>query len=213
MPSPIRAAILATGLALTAGCSVFGGKAAEEPAYAVVRAEAPFEIRDYPPIAVAQTVVQAENRRAATREGFGRLFDYISGANAGSTEIDMTAPVIQSESAPAGEMIAMTAPVLQSGDADGLVTAFVLPDGMTATTAPQPTDPQVSLATLPGRRAAVIRFSGSFGAEGIAENRDRLAAWLDTEGIAHKGDWQAAGYNPPWTVPALRRNEVLVTLE
>ena len=38
------------------------------------------------------------------------------------------------------------------------------------------------------------------------------AGWIEARGPEHAEDWQMAGYNPPWTIPMLRRNEVLVTL-
>ena len=53
----------------------------------------------------------------------------------------------------------------------------------------------------------------SWAHEEVAEqNRQRLANWLQARELLHRGDWQFAGYNPPWTIPALRRNEVMVTL-
>ncbi len=204
---PRRLGALALTLALGA-CSVFGGQAAEEPPFETRLSEPPFEIRAYPPIAVARTVAEG-SRGAATREGFGRLFDYISGANTGRREIAMTAPVVTEA---AGEEIAMTAPVVTEEAAGGWAVAFVLPEGMTAASAPAPTDPKVEIAEIPAREVAVVRFSGFFSAENIAEARADLAGWLERTGRAHAGDWQAAGYNPPWTLPWLRRNEVWVTL-
>jgi len=209
---------------LVAGCSVFGGKAAEEPAYRVVERDGEIEVREYSGYAVAETAVDAPFDKA-TGVGFRRLFAYISGANRTSAEIEMTAPVLTK---PKGEKIAMAAPVLaqprndmrgptaSSLTLDGEQTwtiAFVLPMSLTAASAPAPTKPSVTLRDVAPRRVASIRFSGRFGNAAAEEKRRLLAAWLASRGIAHKGDWQFAGYNPPWTVPALRRNEVLVTLE
>ncbi|MEO1460295.1 MAG: heme-binding protein, partial [Pseudomonadota bacterium] len=59
---------------------------------------------------------------------------------------------------------------------------------------------------------AVARFSGFLSDSNLAENRTALEGWLSSKGIAHQGDWQWAGYNPPWTIPWLRRNEIWVTL-
>lgn len=215
-------AVLALGMGvLVAGCSVFGGKAADEPSHVVVRTEGEFEIRDYPALVVAR-VRQTGPRDAAVGDGFGRLFNYITGANTGARDIAMTAPVITNPATPnpvitenpaPGAEIAMTAPVLTTGDdAGGWETVFVLPADMTLATAPQPTDPLVTLGEIPARRVAVIRFSGRLGGERAEAPRARLAAWLAAQGLAHAGDWQIAGYNPPWTLPPLRRNEILVTL-
>lgn len=170
------------------------------------------EIRDYAAFAVAQTTVADPSRDSAVSEGFSRLFDYITGANTGDAEIAMTAPVFVDDNA--GREIAMTAPVIVDGAAaeDGWRVVFVLPEGMTEGDAPRPTDARVSIATVPARRVAAIRFTGFFSAANIEAARTTLADWLAAEGIAHRGDWQSAGYNPPWTLPWLKRNEVIVTL-
>ncbi|MEL7346914.1 MAG: heme-binding protein [Pseudomonadota bacterium] len=217
-PSVLR---LAGALALSAvvtGCSVFGAPAAEEPPFSVTRQDGAIEIRDYAELVVVSTTVEADSRDSAVGQGFSRLFDYITGANAGSRDIAMTAPVIVADGEVAlsveGAEIAMTAPVLVEESAGkAWTTVFVLPEAMTLDTAPLPSDPTVSLGTIPGRRVATIRFSGFFSDSNIAEAEAELRAWLEAEQIAHRGDFTSAGYNPPWTLPWLRRNEVIVTLE
>lgn len=189
-----------------AGCSVFGGRAAPEPDFRVLVSEPPFEIREYPELTVARTTAEGDWDGAVGR-GFGRLFDYIGGDNAPATEISMTAPVLTE---PEGESIAMTAPVAATREGDGWQVMFVLPEEYTAENAPRPTDANVEIATVPARRMAVVTFSGSLGDDSIAEARERLAAWLGDRPEAPTGAWQAAGYNPPWTLPWLRRNEVMV---
>lgn len=203
---PRLAPVALLGALLTAGCSVFGGRAAPEPEYTVLHAEPPFEIREYPALTVARTTAEGDRDRAVSR-GFGRLFDYISGDNEGAEDIAMTAPVT---SEPASEEIAMTAPVLTEDEAGGWQVSFILPEGMTAETAPRPTDPEVEIATLPARKVAAVTFSGFLGEAKIAAQRRRLADWLGTRPEEIAGDWQVAGYNPPWTLPWFRRNEVLV---
>jgi DNA gyrase inhibitor GyrI len=197
-----------------AGCSVFGGKAAEEPDHTVIREDGPYEIREYAPYAVALTT-SGGSRDDAAREGFLRLFDYISGENEGSREIAMTAPVLtEPERADGeGEEIAMTAPVLTEETARGWQVGFVLPEGMTAEAAPRPTNADVRIEDRPARRIAVRRFSGFNTPEKAERNRELLAGWLEEQGLAPEGDWRVAGYHPPWTIPWLRRYEVWVTLE
>jgi DNA gyrase inhibitor GyrI len=102
---------------------------------------------------------------------------------------------------------------LTPGGDESWTIAFVLPEGVTAETAPTPTDDRVTLRDLPSRRVASIKFTGRFRNAAAEEKRQLLADWLAARGLTHQGDWQFAGYNPPWTVPALRRNEVLVTLQ
>lgn len=193
------------GLLGVAACSVFGGAAAPEPDYSVVLSEPPFELRDYGELVVAKTPMTDGSGAA-----FGRLFDYISGTNNGARDIAMTAPVLNSESAD-GAKIAMTAPVLQSRDGSREMI-FVLPDGLTPQTAPVPTDPRVSLATIPPRRVAVLRYSGLLGRRASTEEA-RLRDWLARKGLRATGPAEVAGYNPPWTLPPFRRNEVLIPVE
>lgn len=198
--------------AMTAGCSVFGGQAAKEPAFTVERADGDFEIRRYAPMAVAVTRVEGSSYREAVGTGFMRLFDYISGANEGSTEIAMTAPVLTEPAGREGDEIAMTAPVLTEETAAGWEITFVLPEKMTAETAPRPANPLVEIRAVPPRRTAVVRFSGFLGAGDVATETARLTEWVSDQGESLAGTPQAAGYNPPWTLPFLRRNEIIAPL-
>lgn len=199
---------------VVAGCSVFGGTAAEEPPFTVVAEDGTFEIRSYATVTVARTVVDAPYG-PAVREGFGRLFDYITGANLPAAEIEMTAPVIVAPTDGEGTEIAMTAPVLidaaegAQGGAPGWAVSFVLPEDMTLADAPRPADARVTLGEIPGGRVAVARFSGRLNEEKGAREAARLADWLSDQGEIPTGAWRLAGYNPPWTIPSMRRNEVL----
>ena len=221
--------LLSTGLigivtaTSVAACSVFGGKAAEEPAYRVVIEDGDFKIRDYEGYAVAETEVP-RSFDSASRVGFSWLVRYISGDNEGKRKIQMTAPV---ELKPRGEKIDMTAPVVLSpsgdsgsgsgsrltgGDIQAWTMAFVLPEGYSEATAPRPTNPMVKIRDVSPRRVASARFGGFLRDRTAEEQRRKLAAWLDGRGIEYESDWRVAGYNPPWTIPQLRRNEVLITL-
>ena len=220
----VRAGILGiVTVASVAACSAFGGKAAEEPAYNVVIEDGDFQVREYDAYAVAEVVVP-RTFDSASRVGFRWLVRYISGANEGKRKIQMTAPV---ELKPRGEKIDMTAPVVLSpADDSGTgnipklagddirtwAMAFVLPEGYTEETAPTPTNPMVKIRDVAPRRVASVRFSGFLRDRAAEESRGKLVAWLDARDIQHEGDWRVAGYNPPWTIPQLRRNEVLVTL-
>lgn len=198
MMRPVLA--LATGLFLSA-CSVFGGTAAPEPDYTLLKTEEPYELRSYDELVIVRTSL-ADGQRAA----FGRLFDYISGANEGTRKIAMTAPVLTTQ---AGTKIAMTAPVLQASDEGSKDMIFVLTDEFTADTAPIPTDPAVALDLIPARQVAVLRYGGSFDQQ-TQEREAGLRTWLTAQDLVPAGEAERAGYNPPWTIPALRRNEILI---
>ena len=198
-----RLYVLAVAFSVTA-CSVFGGKAADEPAFRVLLDDGNVEIREYDSYAVAETRVPAPFDEAIGT-GFRRLFNYISGANRNQAGIEMTAPVLVE---PGPEQIRM----LASETIGGWAIAFVLPAGYTAATAPVPDDVRVTVRDVEARRVASIRFSGLLRTRAAEARRQALARWLEARGFEHAGDWQIAGYNPPWTLPPLRRNEVLVTL-
>ena len=218
--------LLATGTTLfivgliVSACSVFGGKAAEEPRHEVVLADDDVEVRAYEGYAVAWTTAPGSFDEAI-RTGFQQLFEYITGANACATNIDMTAPVLtEPETLEAGAIVAAPQrdeetdePTTLTGTGiDGWSIGFVLPAGYTAETAPVPTVADIVIGDVAARCVASIRFSGMLGAEAGEAERQRLARWIETRGLGHAGDWQMAGYNPPWTIPMLRRNEVLVSL-
>lgn len=191
------------GALMLGACSVFGGTAAPEPDYTVVRADETFEIREY-----GQLVVVMTSMSDGSSDAFGRLFDYISGENEGAREIAMTAPVLTS---PQGTEIAMTAPVLQSGSQGAAEMIFVLTDEFQPQTAPKPTNPDVTLGTIPPRRVAVATYSGSWR-DGAADAETELRAWIAAKGLEPIGAADVAGYNPPWTLPMFRRNEVLIPI-
>lgn len=202
-----RIAAVAAGLAV-AGCSVIGDRSGtEEPRYDTVTRVGEVEIRRYAPRLAAETVVEADEE-AARNEGFRRLAGYIFGGNSGATKIAMTAPVAQQ---PAGTRIAMTAPVAQARDAQGRwVVRFFLPREWTMEALPAPNDPAVRLVTVPVETMAVLRFSGSRGAAAVAERQDVLLGALQGSAWQPTAAPVAWFYDPPWTLPWMRRNEAAV---
>jgi len=201
--------IIGVGLLLTAGCSVFGIRTAEEPAFSVIREQDSIQVRQYDAMLIAETIVDARNEKRSNI-AFRRLADYIFGKNTKNSSISMTAPVIQK---PQSEKIAMTAPVIQKQEADGWVMAFVLPAAYTMETIPKPLDQQVTLRQIPARKVASIRFRGSLDPDKVLQYASVLQSWLDKEGFKTLGLPSSAGYDPPWTLSFLRRNEVLIEVE
>jgi hypothetical protein len=192
--------------------------AIEEPAHTVVERDGRIELRDYAPTIVAETVVDGDLSSASNR-GFRAIAAYIFGANrsvraAGSEKIEMTAPVAVES---ASEKIAMTAPVSaerQGGDAlsgEGTWTIrFTMPASYTLATLPRPNDASVTLREVPGGRYAVLVFSGFTGEDKVRANTAELLAWMGTKGFKPAGAPQLARYDPPWQLPFMRRNEIVV---
>lgn len=180
--------------------------AIEEPAYQVVRNLGTIEIRTYPPILVAETVVTGDFADAGD-DAFRPLFGYISGKNTGSQKIEMTAPVIQE-----GQKIAMTAPVIQEGRGGAYVVQFVMPASFTLETLPKPTDPRVTTRQVPARTVAVIRYSGRWTQSNYEENLARLRAEMARAGLTATGDPVWARYDDPFTLWFNRRNEIMIPI-
>jgi len=179
----------------------------EHPKYALVERSGAIEIRDYAPMIVAETEVTGE-RREAISKGFRLIADYIFGNNTAAQKVPMTAPVTQQS----GEKIAMTAPVTQQGNGNSWLVRFVMPSGYTMDTLPKPNNPAVELKKIPTTRYAVIRFSG-MGSEGsLKSHTKRLTDFLGAKKLTPLSPPTYAFYNPPWTLPFLRRNEVLVEI-
>jgi len=180
--------------------------AIEEAAYTVTMQDRAFEIRDYAPHVVAETLVEGTLEEAGST-AFNRLFRYISGGNRSREKVAMTAPVSQQ---PKGEKIAMTAPVAQRRVREQWAVSFMMPATYTLETLPAPEDPQVTLRQVPARRIAAVRYSGSWSEKGYLRHRVELESWMRGKGLAAAGEPQWARYNSPFTLWFLRRNEILI---
>ena len=163
-------------------------KAIEEPAYSVEKAwEADqIEIRRYAPRVMAVTTMQGNDD-----DGFRVLAGYIFGGNATEQKIAMTAPVQQS----------------MAGEAK---MAFMIPAEYALEDLPAPDDERVGFEEAPAYTAAVIQFSGWASADKADEHWQRLRQFLIAKEIDIAGEPTLNQYNPPWTLPFLRRNEIIV---
>jgi effector-binding domain-containing protein len=179
----------------------------ETPDYIVTLNEKNIEIREYSPMITASVRVSGE-RKEAIRKGFRLVADYIFGNNAINTKIAMTAPVEQRES----QKIAMTAPVQQQRDGQSWEISFVMPKEHSIDTLPIPKNSEVTLSEIASKQFVVIKFSGRNTDSNIEEYTNQLEKFAVDNSIQTIGSPKYAFYNPPWTLPFLRRNEVMLEL-
>ena len=161
----------------------------EEPKFTTIKKTNVYEVRRYEKRTVAEVTYGEED------SGFRVLFDYISGANKGSNEIDMTVPVTQSST---GGKMSMR---------------FFLPKKYSKQNAPEPTDKRISIIELPVEYFAVISYSGFASDSNFEEHHKELEVALKQDGLVTKGPAVRATYNSPFTPPFLRRNEAMYPLE
>jgi len=185
--------------------------AIEEPKYVSSDVEAPFEIRQYESILIAEVMVEG-TRDEASNKGFRLIADFIFGNNEGaqkeSQKIAMTAPVTVEP-----RKIAMTAPVtLDQSDEKNWRVQFVMPKEYTIETLPKPKNSLVKIREISSKRYAVMVFSGLNNPEKIENNTKQLRNWMIDKQLNAIGAPQLARYNPPWTLPPWRRNEILIEI-
>lgn len=163
--------------------------ASPSPHYRLLRKEGDFELREYPNLAVATTMLRGGKQEM--NDSFYRLFQFISGENAAQEKIEMTTPVLMSRGSAPGSM------------------SFILPAEIGVVSAPRPDHSDVRVETFPGGRFAVRRFAGNWSPELAQGELEKLRAWIPTVGLSAEGESRVAYYDPPWTPSFLRRNEVL----
>jgi hypothetical protein len=197
--------LLMMNLILSA-CSIVGVRALEEPAYQTQMQEGSFEIREYSSYLVAEVFMEEENFDEASGDGFRMLADYIFGNN-----LSRSASVQMARKAEAAsENIAMTAPVQmdQGKKSNQWRMAFSLPSKWNLETAPVPNDQRVNLREISPERMVVLQFSGRMATQDLEEKEQELRQWAMKQGITVVGSVRTARYDPPWTLPFLRKNEV-----
>lgn len=187
----------------------------ETPKYEVLHSRPDYEIRQYNPSVVAEVTYDPKQLKGDRDGGFMILANYIGALgqaqNSKPEKIAMTAPVITKTPEP--EKIAMTAPVITKGD--GAVTMqFVLPSKyQKAEDAPKPLDERVVIKEERGRKYGVVRFNGVATDKVVEEKVRKLKESLERDGHSLVGEFLLARYNPPWTLPPLRTNEVMIPIE
>ena len=190
---------------LTAGCSSVDVKEAK---YKVIEKDGKFELRNYAPQILAETLTDGTLEDAGNK-AFKRLFKYISGNNLSQSKIAMTAPVSQEA---VSEKIKMTAPVGQQRQNNKWLVSFMMPESYTMKTIPRPKDSRIRIRQVPARRMAAVRYSGFWSEKNYFENEAALKSWMKKQKLTGTGEPVWARYNPPFTLWFLRRNEILILL-
>jgi hypothetical protein len=196
-------------LLLTLIAMPFSSLAIEEPKYEVIKKLDNVELRQYAPYVVAEVVLNATAEDAGS-QAFPILAGYIFGKNKGERKFAMTAPVTQTAMPVKMEM---TAPVTQAAVPGGMRVQFVLPEGVTLESAPEPLDPRVQLRLVSASQLAAIRYSGTWSQANYDEHLGKLQATLTAGNVATQGQPVLARYNGPMTPWFMRRNEIWLALK
>jgi hypothetical protein len=146
----------------------------------------------------------------ASSQGFRLIAAYIFGQNQVSEKIAMTTPVAIEGQTPKSAKIAMTSPVSIESNAGQWIVSFVMPAQYTMESLPKPLNSKVQLRQIPAVKRAVINFSGFYNANKVAERTLELEEWMKTKNLQATSAPKFARYNPPWTLPFMRRNEIMI---
>jgi hypothetical protein len=188
--------------------------ATEEPKFILIEKNGDFELRLYKPIIVAETYVEG-SLSEASNAGFRLIAGYIFGSNksrqnSSPEKIAMTAPVTLEQSS---QKIAMTAPVVVENKDNRWRVYFVMPAEYNLNSLPIPNDTRVALREIAEQKTAVIGFSGFTGEDTFKNKTAALFDWIKSRGFEATSNPQLARYNPPWTLPFFRRNEILINIK
>jgi len=160
----------------------------EETNYEVVKENKIYEIRKYPNRLVIET-------NSVQGNGFRKLFNYISGNNKENEEIKMTVPVTQE---------------IKN---ENMTMQFYLPSKFNKDNAPKPVNSEVKILTIEGGYYAVIEYSGRSSDKNFLKNKDILEKALKQDNLSVLSPPIRASYNSPFTLPILKRNEVMYRVD
>lgn len=165
-----------------------------EPDYVTEGRVGALELRRYPARVDARAEINALDFEDALHFGYQRLHHFLRGANATDERLGMAIPVTTTMRDGRYEM------------------SFVMPPDRLVSTLPQPEDPRVQLREVPERRIAVLRFNGRFTKKNVEWQERKLLRKLVDAGLSAKGSVMFACYDPPTTLPLLRRNELWIEI-
>ena len=174
--------------------------ATPEPSFKLIKQNDDFSVRAYPAQLAADVVLSGPD--ATQNQAFRILADYIF-KDYPTGQVGMTAPVTT-----ATQQIGMTAPVTTSGQGKTVFMRFFMPERYTSSTLPKPEDPRIKVVEIPARKVAVVTFNGWWSDSKAAKQEKRLRKWATAQGLQVAGEIEQQQFNPPWTLPWWRRNEL-----
>lgn len=180
----------------------------EKPKYIVNFTEVDIESRSYDSMIVAEVLIK-NSREESISQGFRVLADYIFGNNVSAEKIPMTSPVIEQKS----EKIPMTAPVKQQIKDNIWSIQFIMPAQYSMDSLPKPNNNTVKIKLIPPADYVVIKFNGKNENKNIQIHEDKLKEFIEKKDLEVKGKPIYAFFNPPWTIPILRRNEIMIEIK
>jgi len=170
--------------------------AIEEPKFEVILSEGQYEVRRYAPMLIAETLADGDMDEASNK-GFRVIADFIFGNN-------------QMADA-SSEKIAMTAPVtVESQSNNEWRVNFVMPSRYTLETIPKPKNSAVRLKEISSKTFVVLKYSGFNTIAKVEAKTQEAKEWALQKNFKIIGTPQLSRYDPPWTLPMFRRNEIMV---
>jgi hypothetical protein len=200
------AAVGAAALIGGAALYYFREKSTEEPDFRPLETDGDHQIRGYPALTVAETVVEG-SRRDALDKGYRILADYLAARSREGDKLEFSVPVVQD----GGDPMASDPPLFDDDLEGAWRTRLVMPEGRDADDLPEPPE-GIELVELPARKVAVVSFAGRANDRLLAEQEDRLRGWLAKRGVKVAVEPEYAFYNSPMIPGPLRRNEVWLAL-
>ena len=194
---------------LVSGCSMLGQRYGEEALYATLFSDGDYEIRLYEPLIVAQTPSSGSYLQA-TREGYKRLTDYVSGENLAGQLITGASAAEATNKSSSNEL---TTPYFEELIDGFWLTSATMPEKYSLATIPKPSNDLITFATLPRIKTAVIRFSGIKSERLITQKANELLAWIKQEGLIATSAARSAVFESALSLPGLRRHEVHISIQ
>ena len=196
MKSIVKIFLCAIITSLVISCSFVGVdlSSTEFPEYNIISSHDNIEVREYEPMLLA-SITSSLDRKAALNDGFKTLASYIFGKNSEGVKIPMTAPVM-AEKVEKGWKI-----------------SFMMPSSYNIRNLPLPKDSAIDIHEQKSQNYVVIRFSGFNSEENLTKNENLLNSYININKINVIGNVIYAFYNPPWTIPFFKRNEILLNIK